>query len=168
MKKKCFKCGEVKPLSEFYCQSRMADGHLNKCIECTKKDARTNYSKDIEKSREKERERNNTRKRVDYRRLKAGERKEKDPEKYKLAKKAYNQKYRNRNREKARARDIVFYNISTGKLKNPCICQKCGSSGYIEAHHEDYLKPLEITWLCDTCHKDRHNELRRIARGSKT
>lgn len=167
MEKKCFKCGKVKPLSEFYTQSRMADGHLNKCKECTKKDARENYLRDIEATREKERKRNNSKERVEYRRLKAKEKRESDPEKYRLAKKRYNQKYRERDRQKDRARGIVFYNLSIGKIKNPCVCSRCGAGGYIEAHHEDYSKPLDVVWLCDACHKERHNEIRRIQRGSK-
>lgn len=37
--KQCFKCGSVKQLTEFYKHKAMSDGHLNKCKECSKKDA---------------------------------------------------------------------------------------------------------------------------------
>lgn len=38
MNKKCFKCNLVKDLAGFYKHPQMKDGHLNKCIECTKND----------------------------------------------------------------------------------------------------------------------------------
>lgn len=43
--KACFKCKESLPLEGFYKHKKMADGHLNKCIKCTKIDARSNQEK---------------------------------------------------------------------------------------------------------------------------
>lgn len=42
--KECFKCKDTKPLNMFYKHKQMFDGHLNKCIECTKKDVNENQS----------------------------------------------------------------------------------------------------------------------------
>lgn len=38
-------------------------------------------------------------------------------------------------------------------------CERCGTMKKLHAHHEDYSKPLEITWLCASHHKARHREI---------
>lgn len=46
--KVCFKCGRSLDLSMFYRHSLMADGHLNKCKDCTKKDVHGHYMEKIQ------------------------------------------------------------------------------------------------------------------------
>lgn len=51
--------------------------------------------------------------------------------------------------------------IKEGRLiRQPC--EQCGATtGRIEAHHEDYSKPLDVMWLCHKHHAQRHVELRK-------
>lgn len=37
----------------------------------------------------------------------------------------------------------------------PKPCQNCGSKE-VEMHHEDYDRPLDVTWLCRPCHLALH------------
>ena len=60
--------------------------------------------------------------------------------------------YKQKNRERILARKKTYRAIKSGEIKRPNACSMCGKPGKIEAHHEDYSKQLNITWLCALCH----------------
>lgn len=59
-------------------------------------------------------------------------------------------------RRKDTVRSIVSVYVKRGKLVRPDHCAWCNAKGKIEAHHEDYSKPLEVIWLCRPCHSRHH------------
>jgi hypothetical protein len=131
--KKCFKCERVKPLADFYKHPQMPDGRVNKCKECNKKDVQKNRKKNIEYYRQYDRKRGN---RQGY---------------------EYTKDYREKYPNKYKAHGIVGRSMRAGKLfKEPC--EVCGSRENIHAHHDDYLKPLNIKWLCAAHHSQWHKE----------
>ena len=66
--------------------------------------------------------------------------------------------YKKRNPEKHRAHGFVKRALKSGKLvRQPC--EVCGSSKKIRAHHNDYSQPLEVMWLCNDHHIERHLKL---------
>ena len=42
--------------------------------------------------------------------------------------------------------------IKRGLLTRPDTCEN-GCSGPVEAAHHDYTKPLDVRWLCRSCHR---------------
>lgn len=131
--KTCFKCKETKPLYSFYTHKKMADGHINKCKKCTKKDVQIHREKNIEKIRECDRNRGSR------------------------TTSAYLKEYRKKYKRKQIAHRKVAYRKSTGDLK-PQPCEVCGATEKINAHHDDYSKPLQVRWLCSVHHKLWHKE----------
>lgn len=68
-----------------------------------------------------------------------------------------NRKWGDQNPEKRRAHKRVEYALKTGRLiRQPC--ERCGTER-AQAHHDDYSRPLEVTWLCQAHHRQRHREL---------
>lgn len=56
------------------------------------------------------------------------------------------------------SRRKVSYAIERGKLERGTCCEDCETTDEkIYGHHEDYNKPLEVIWLCQSCHMRRHS-----------
>jgi hypothetical protein len=51
------------------------------------------------------------------------------------------------------AREKLYYAVKKGYLEKPIHCSVCHEHKKLDAHHEDYNKPLEVTWLCRLCHR---------------
>lgn len=133
--KKCFKCGEVKPLSDFYKHKMMADGHVNKCKDCNKKDVIENRKKNVDYYRDYDRER--------------GARQTSE----------YQRNYRNEFPMKYAAHRLVSNSIRDGRLSKPDRCEECNKfHDHIHGHHDDYALPLVVRWLCPPCHKAWHDK----------
>jgi hypothetical protein len=128
--KVCFKCGRELPLSKFYKHSRMADGHLNKCKDCAKDDAKKDYdrkSKD-ESWFEKERER--------------------------CREKFHRLGYKDKICSNKTRRDFHASENVQRRLKNLGI-DRHGK----EAHHWNYNKPRSIILLSPKAHHRIHNHI---------
>lgn len=130
--KECSECGEVKPLDEFYKHPQMKDGRLKQCKSCKSNAVSRNRAD-----------------RVDYYRKYDSERKNRKTTES-------GKRYRDKYPIKCKAKALVCRAIRAGNLfKEPC--EKCGSE-IVDAHHDDYAKPLNVRWLCRVHHCKWHKE----------
>lgn len=90
-----------------------------------------------------------------------------DPERARRAARRYSERHaerekRDRDRrrraslEKYAARERVRRAVQAGRLVRPDRCEGCELSVPVQAHHDDYSKPLEVRWLCPACHVAIH------------
>lgn len=158
--KKCFKCLIEKPLKDYYKHSEMSDGYLNKCKVCTRADVLKNRNDNLEEHRARDRKRFNQPERVKARKELA-ERWKKDP---KLRKRTNELKkiWQEKNLVKRAAHVIAGNAIKYGKLI-PEPCEVCGKEK-VDAHHDDYEKPLDVRWLCRKHHNEHHKNERELNR----
>ena len=138
MTKTCFKCHRVLPIGEFYKHPLMGDGHLGKCKDCTKRDVRERYVLTRPERAE-----------YEQKRCRRPERKRQILE--------YARKRRAAHPEKTRAYIALQRAIRSGNLvRQPC--EVCGEVK-VQAHHDDYLKPLDVRWLCFKHHREVHGQV---------
>lgn len=79
---------------------------------------------------------------------------DKEREKHRPSASARQRAYDKRHPERQRAREAVTRAIKHGLMKR-MPCEVCGDPKS-HAHHDDYAKPLEVLWLCQTHHTQAH------------
>jgi hypothetical protein len=169
MEKRCTKCGQIKPLSEFNKNKTRVDGHREMCKNC-----RSQYEKRLKDSNpEKVRERYNK-----YNQSQKGRNKFKEwinqnkdkiaeigrrfrrTTKGKVSINKHEQRYSAKYPEKRFAKTEVYKAVAAGKLPrvNTLTCHRCHVNQAKHYHHPDYSKPLDVIPLCVQCHIDILNQ----------
>ncbi len=178
--KKCSVCDLEKEESEFF--KKRINSLEGFCKKCKVEKLKKRMSKDPEKFREKERIRSERRRetdeykewRKDYQKRNRRGIREKSLEDYYEKNRLEKQKiWKANNKEKLRAytansrkkfplktaaRSFLCAAIKEGIVIRPDTCIRCSKECKPEAHHEDYLKPLEVVWLCRSCHGKEHRK----------
>ena len=133
--KPCCKCGEIKPLSEFYSRTRGKNGmgYSGKCKPC--------FLEHCKKYRESERGKEVYHQWVNSENGSASVHKRMEI-------------WREKNKEKRRAHSAISNAIRDNRLKR-MPCRICGNSKG-EAHHLSYDDPFNVDWLCKSCHINLH------------
>lgn len=139
----CKSCETGKPATEFYASNQ------SRCKECVKASVRANRQE-----------------KADYYRAYDRKRYRDDPERaahchamgrtIPMAERVEKQRERRAaDPQKYKARLAVSNALRDGKIqRKPCFF--CGSEERLEAHHHDYALPLDVYWLCKTCHGKLH------------
>ena len=149
--KTCFKCNKEKPLNEFYKHKQMADGHVNKCKTCNKKDVSDHRAINIDKIKAYDKKRYKEDPKVKARHLIYSK-----SEAGKAAQRRCSLNYIERNPIK-RAAHIIVGNAIRDKKLFKMSCERCSELN-VHAHHDDYALPLSVRWLCTKHHSEWHKE----------
>lgn len=135
MERTCSKCQKQLLASAFYAGNAQ-------CKECVKARVRLHRIENIDRVREYDRARANLPHRVAKRR-------------------EIFESYKVEQPLRRKAHIAVGNALRDGRLKKQP-CAFCSQTEGLEAHHHDYNRPLDVTWLCKPCHRKFHG-LERMA-----
>lgn len=140
----CSKCGELKPLSDYYFDKRR-NKHRRDCKECHREYQKKRYKKTRDKRRSQFKEYYQNNKSAILIRHNAYDR-------------VYNKQpmpaWKNKVRQDTRQL------LLAGLLLHPGCCEECGQTAdqaKLNIHHNSYLVCDDVTFLCEECHRDWHN-----------
>ena len=144
--KRCQKCGRIKEMARFAVTRANPDGKSSRCRECSNKRGAQFRAENPHYGREWAAR--NAEALRDYHKQ------------YYRAHRSTTLERRARSRrdhpDRYAAHRATTKAISRGALvRQPC--EFCGATEDVHAHHEDYARPLDVHWLCRSCHGRLHN-----------
>ncbi len=154
--KRCSRCGQIKSLEEFSRNRNLPLGRNSWCRKCFAAHSRSPKGR-ISQARRSRKYQRSEKGRVSGRR---SDRKYRQQAEHREKRAQIFTKYNASHVKENRAKGKVRYAIAKGLLIRPNVCSNCGRKGRINAHHEDYDKPLQVDWLCETCHRLLHAQRR--------
>lgn len=145
--KTCSKCGQLKPVDQFYKDKRHPDGLFSSCKSCHR--LTVNIPRQTPEAKVKLQAYHRTTK------AKATRKRYSQTSKGKVANYRCVQRHVKKHPRRARCHWRFSKAIKRGKITRPRICSLCWlQNGTIEGHHPDYSNPFEIIWLCRKCHRE--------------
>ena len=141
--KTCSVCKSVLSIEDFYKQPQSTgDGRMAKCKSCHRAAVTAHRMNNLERIRQ-----------YDSERAKQPHRKAQNVANV-------------RRRRQSDSRYMRCHNAVARALKKGVLqrsnCERCGHEKSM-AHHDSYDHPLQVMWLCQPCHKQRHKELDAMA-----
>ncbi len=171
--KRCIACGVEKPRTDFHRRAVAYDGLSPQCKRCKNANNRAYVAEHREHLLEKKRAFYARPEKRAARNAAAARYRTENPEKSAAACERWRKspagrarvaawfrdygKHDEAVRRKVDARVRVKLALKTGQLHKPDACESCHTRGKVEAHHIDYSRPLEVTWLCRRCHSALHH-----------
>lgn len=133
--KNCYKCGEIKPVDLFHKNRAQHDGLHGTCKDCERANRKMQRVLHPERFKAKS---------------------ARHYQKHKKEIGVKKRKYRLQNPQKIFAHNELRKAFKRGEIKRPKNCGECEKDCKPDAHHEDYSKPLDVNWLCRSCHMRHH------------
>ena len=155
---KCKVCGSTGE-DNFY------NNNKSKCKKCVKDRVREYRDENIDKVREYDRNRPNAKERSIVNRERLSRYKESGDKRYQKNVDCIRD-WCKKNRKKRNAQQRARRALYKGDLEKSLVCEHCEQETKLEGHHPDYSKPLEVVWLCSSCHSTEHKRLNKENRGS--
>lgn len=142
----CKQCNAKKPCSDFSINKKNGDGLYTYCKVCARKNNIV-YGQLYRKSEHGRRVRAKCDK--NYSKTSKG----------KITRRNATKIFREKHPDRYLCHTKVGTGLKNGSVTRPYKCDHCERETTLEAHHSNYSKPLDITWVCKNCHLKLHKRV---------